>query len=208
VKPPPREHGRNHLSRKAGFEQIYNATYRKTLTYVLRRTLNTADAQDVVAETYLVAWRRLDQLLGADEPQAWLYAVAYRTLGNLRRTNQRQENVAAKASLVHADGSDADPAHSVEAQDQLGRVTLAMAQLSERDQEVLRLAAYEELDRAAIGVVLGVRAVLVGTLLYRARRRLEEALARVPMRPNEQAGHKHDAGEAEQGPRSTQVQHE
>ena len=62
------------------FETLYKQTYRKTLAYVLRRTVNAVDAHDVVAEIYLVAWRRLDVLRQVKEPQAWLYAVAYKAL--------------------------------------------------------------------------------------------------------------------------------
>jgi len=75
---------------EADFEAIYRETYRKTLAYALRRTRAAQDAHDVVAETYIVAWRRLDQLLNAREPQAWLYAVAYRVLTNQRRSHRRR----------------------------------------------------------------------------------------------------------------------
>jgi RNA polymerase sigma factor (sigma-70 family) len=180
------------VAREARFEQLYNATYRKTLAYVLRRTQNATDAHDVVADTYLVAWRRLDELMQVREPQAWLYGVAYRTLGNLRRTGRRQDKLLSRAPLADANQNDLDPARSVEVRDQLERVTLAIAQLPERDQEILRLIAYEGLDRAAIGIVLGINARLVGTLVYRARRRLEATLAAGPTRQKQSSGHTYD----------------
>jgi RNA polymerase sigma-70 factor (ECF subfamily) len=43
---------------------------------VLRRTDNADDAADVIAETFLTAWRRLDEIPAGDQARLWLYGVA------------------------------------------------------------------------------------------------------------------------------------
>lgn len=184
---------------EARFERIFEETYRKTLAYALRRTSNVADAHDVVSETYLVAWRRREELLEVREPQAWLYAVAFKTLSNQRRANKRQEDLAIRAAQAHASGADLDPASSAEARVELESVILAIAHLSERDQEILRLAAFEGLDHHTIGVVLGVRAPRVRSLLYRARGRLDKALAGLPERQRTPSGHIENASTPDVG---------
>ena len=49
-------------ARRQRFEDLYNAHHVSLLGYALRRTANTDDAADVLAETFLAAWRRLDQV--------------------------------------------------------------------------------------------------------------------------------------------------
>lgn len=173
------------------FEDLYRQTYRKTLAYALRRTTSTSDAHDVVAETYLVAWRRLDAFLDMREPQAWLYGVAYRVLANQRRSTARRTSLIEKAKASRIETS-VDPALTTEARDELDRVAAAMSTLSDRDQEALRLAAYEGLDHREIAVALESSAALVRTILYRARQRLNRALDSQDARLKHDSGHKSD----------------
>lgn len=180
---------------EARFVDVYNRTYRNTRAYALRRTQRAVDADDVVAETYLVAWRRLDDLLAAREPQAWLYGVAHRVLANQRRTRNRRSALSERArAQPPLEQDSADPASVIVHRDEYERMLAAMGQLSERDQEILRLAAYEELDHHSIGAAIGVRGPLVRTLLYRARRRLNAALVDTGTRQPPAGGHIHSEG--------------
>jgi RNA polymerase sigma-70 factor, ECF subfamily len=122
----------------------------------------------VVAETFLIAWRRLDELPNAARP--WLIGVARNVRLNLRRGARRQHAVAerfadAKAATVEADVSA-----------EAGLVRAALASLSGRDREVLLLSVWDDLDRAAIAQVLGCSKGNVSLRLHRARRRFAAAL--------------------------------
>lgn len=175
---------------EAYFERIFRATYQKTLAYALRRADGEADAHDVVAETYLVAWRRIDQLRRAEEPQAWLYGVAYKTLGNRRRSRRRRQSLAEKVATEPTSLSAPDPAQNAVADDELSRVAEAMERLSPRDREVLRLTTFEGLSHREIGQVLGIKRPLVRSVLYRARQRLTRAVEDQPSsRQSSGAGH-------------------
>lgn len=171
---------------------LYQQTYRKTLAYALRRTISQSDAQDVVAETYLVAWRRASEFLPADQPQAWLYSVAYRVLANQWRTRSRQKALSEKV-LAYEQYREIDPSLTAEAYDELLTVELAMSTLSDRDQEILRLAAYEELDHKEIAKAMGVNQTLVKSVLFRARQRLSRTLEN-QMRHPTAPGHKQSPG--------------
>src|SRR5580692_1766293 len=72
------------------------------LCYVPRRTENPDDAADVIAETFLTAWRRLDAVPPGDEARLWLYGVARRVLANYRRGERRRAVLAdrLRAELV------------------------------------------------------------------------------------------------------------
>lgn len=158
------------------FTKLFGDTYRDVLAYALRRTDNRFDAEDVVAGTFLVAWGRLDDVLAAEAPLAWLYGVAYRTLANQRRTQRRASALRERLeSDPPSPFRDRAPDAAV-AKSQLSEILQALGTLKERDQEALRLAAFEELSPTEIGQALGVSPGQARTYLHRARRRLQRAL--------------------------------
>ena len=71
--------------RRHRFEAVYAAYHGPVLGYVLRRTGNPDDAADVLADTFLTAWRRLEDLPPEPAARLWLYGVARRVLANHRR---------------------------------------------------------------------------------------------------------------------------
>lgn len=73
------------------FVEIYEHAYEPILGYVLRRCRDPEDAADVVAETFTIAWRRVEELPDGDEARLWLYGVARRVLANHRRGELRRE---------------------------------------------------------------------------------------------------------------------
>lgn len=156
------------------FEELYAAHYRRIVTYTRRRTGSIDDADDVVSATFLVAWRRLEDLVGADEPLAWLYRVAYLTLLNHRRDTEKTGRLTHKAAGEYSNPV-ATIESTVEARDRLAQVTAAAETLSEIDRELLQLVAWEELTHYEIAEILGISRVLVRTRLSRARRRLQAA---------------------------------
>ncbi len=159
------------------FEAFYATHYRKIQAYVRRRTTNWQDVDDLVASTFLVAWRRFDEVSRLDQPLAWLYGTANRTLANHRRTEARAQKLLERAA-AGAPSSDQDRAtDEIAARQDVDHVLVALASLAERDQEVLRLTAFEALRPAEIAVVLGISPAVARTILFRARRRLRQALA-------------------------------
>lgn len=151
-------------SDRSRFEAVFEDHYRDLLAYALRRSVDQADAEDVVAETYTIAWRRLADMPDGDGTRPWLYAVAHRVIANQRRGSERRFQLIRKvASLepVTADptGTESGPALS------------ALARLRSDDQELLRLVAWEDLDHGEIGVVLGITPNAVAIRLHRARDR-------------------------------------
>jgi RNA polymerase sigma factor (sigma-70 family) len=165
------------------FTALYRAHHLRVRDFAQRR-VGTDLAQEVVAETFLVAWRRLDDIPGAAIP--WLYRVALYEIANLRR---RQ----AKAVRLHDALCEGGPgvAQEDEADDvtELARsVALAFANLEPRDQEILRLAAWEQLSSSEGAAVLGCSVPAYRMRLHRARIRLAVASgAREHLRPQPQA---------------------
>lgn len=155
------------------FRSAYEAHARALLGYALRRTATPADAADVVAETMLTTWRRIDVVPDEPETILWLYGVARNVIANGDRTQRRQRRLAEKLrSQLDDELNDppvADPALAAQ-------VTAAMKSLTPIEHEVLTLTATEQLTPAEIAVVLDMKQNTVRTHLHRARRKLRSAL--------------------------------
>ena len=158
-------------SRLARFDALFTAHQRHVLAYAMRRTQAWADAEDVAAETFTIAWRKFEAIPEA-EPLPWLYAVARRVLANHRRGLGRRERLAALLRVEDV----ATPMRAGEDHD--GPAFAALGSLSPADQEILRLVAWEELGNQGIAAVLGITPNAVAIRLHRARARFVDALAR------------------------------
>lgn len=156
------------------FRALYRDHFRPLLAYAVRRVAEPADAADVVAETFLVAWRRLDQAPFGPQARPWLYGVARRVLANHHRGRQRRLRLADRLG-EQLRVAVPEPAGAREL-----AVHEALATLSETDQEVLRLSAWEQLEPREIAVVLDVSATSARAKVSRARRRLRDALGHDP----------------------------
>jgi RNA polymerase sigma-70 factor (ECF subfamily) len=153
------------------FERLYRELYAPISGYVLRRVSAPEDAAEVIAETFVTLWRRLDACPAGEDARPWLFGVARRVLANQRR-GERRRTALAERLMVERDPAEVSvPAGSD------GRVARAFAELSESDREVLALLAWEELTREELAIALGVSRPVARLRLHRARRRFEAALA-------------------------------
>lgn len=159
------------------FARIYEAHYRSVLAYARRRCFSPADADEIVSETFLTAWRRLDVIPAGDEALPWLFAVARRVIANHRRANRRRTDLGTRLAQQPEVGEAAIDAALVAGDDQR-RVLDALARLKHDDQELLRLVTWEALSHRHIGKVLGCTEAAVAVRLHRARARLAKELAK------------------------------
>jgi RNA polymerase sigma factor (sigma-70 family) len=138
-----------------------------------RRRCDAASAQDVVADTFLIAWRRRDDLPA--EPLPWLLVVARNTLANRRRHQVRQDR------LVEAAGRLAVLAGPAAAAEQVvvdrDAVLAAIDSLSDREREAVLLVAWDGLRNAGAAQVAGCSTRAFEVRLSRARARIGRALA-------------------------------
>lgn len=172
----------------ATFTRIYDEHATLILAYALRRVDTPADAADVVAETFLVVWRRLDDRPSDPKTRPWVFGIARRVLANLHRGNGRRHALAQqlRTRLVQVTAT-VDPADGVAAglTDQQA-LRAAFAVLAPNDREVLELTAWEGLSPTEIAQVLDIPAATVRTRLHRARGRLQQLLE---VERNGEAGH-------------------
>lgn len=120
------------------------------LNYCRRRT-NFDEAEDATAEVMAIAWRRRGAL-PTDHLLPYLYGIAFKVLANQRRTRQRQARVIHRSHIETADSAE----NIVIASQDRDRVLDGLHALSQSDQEILRLAAWEQLSRTEISQALGL----------------------------------------------------
>jgi len=149
------------------FATIFEANYGRVHGYAARR-VGADGADDVVAETMMIAWRRRDALPA--EPLPWLYGIARNLVARERHSAARRRRLRRSLELERA-GPGEEPAGDP-------ALATAWAALSPRDREVLALIAWEELPVRDAATVLGVSAPVFSVRLHRARRRFEAQLGR------------------------------
>jgi RNA polymerase sigma factor (sigma-70 family) len=160
-------------ARRARFEGIYRENARAILAYGLRRCSSREDASDLLAETMLVAWRRLDDVPRGNEARLWLFGVAGRALANQLRSARRRTRLGERLRNELSEHHAPDPADRLTADES---VLAAIKSLSDQDREVLLLSTWEDLKPKEIARALSLGEATVRTRLHRARGRLRESL--------------------------------
>jgi RNA polymerase sigma-70 factor (ECF subfamily) len=156
-----------HELAQAQFSRLYREQGRAILAYALRRVEDREDA-DVVAETFLTAWRRLAEVPSGTGARLWLYVVARHVIANLRRSERRRTRLGRRLGESLRTELATHPAPSGEAAEALR----AMAELGEEDRELLLLVSWDGLSPSEAAGVLEISSLAARSRLHRARRRL------------------------------------
>jgi RNA polymerase sigma-70 factor (ECF subfamily) len=147
----------------------------------VRRRVDSQDADDVVADVFVIAWRRLGDV--PEDPVPWLLGVARRVMANRWRGATRD---AALRDRMMIERPKHEPSPSVTPEP--GEVLRALSAMREKDRETLLLVAWEGLEPAQAATVLGVSPNTFSARLSRARRRFERALAAQSAQPETEHG--------------------
>jgi RNA polymerase sigma factor (sigma-70 family) len=149
------------------FEILYAETRLGLLGYFLRRVDCAPDAADLLSETYLIAWRKIDSIPNDGTARLWLYGVARRVASN----HHRHENVAqGLAETLRADLSREAAAMFTESDMPLGEVIYSsLDRLKPSDREIIELSAWEQLTPIEIAIIVGMKPGTVRVRLHRIR---------------------------------------
>ncbi len=148
---------------------VYRGLYQDVVRFLYRKVWDADRAQDLAQETFVRCLRQ-----DADNPRALVFTVAANLARDEARTVLRRKKHLTLIRVEHEQRSPASPAEEVEQVNRQRAVEQALAQLGERDREVLLLwdagLSYQEIAAQA-GLAVGA----IGTTLARARRKLVEA---------------------------------
>lgn len=153
--------------REERFETLFVATRARVAGYVLRRCA-ASGAPDVLADVYLIAWQRLEELPDGEAALPWLLVCARNVIANGARKEDRGRVALERlrSQLEHAiPGPDGEAMMARQ----------ALGQLSVADREILMLVTWDGLTVAELAETLGCSTTAARIRLHRARRRLGNA---------------------------------
>jgi RNA polymerase sigma factor (sigma-70 family) len=162
------------------FAALYDRHYRRVLGYVLLRAEHEV-AEDVSSETFLVAWRRLDEM--PEHTLPWLLGVARNLLAKQRDSRQRRRALLDRITAGAAPHEQliGDVAEQVADKD---AALTALASMPEKDLEAMALATWHGLDPEESAAVMGCSVRAYHARLHRARKRLATAFSESENRPS------------------------
>ncbi|MFJ6179613.1 RNA polymerase sigma factor [Streptomyces sp. NPDC092295] len=159
----------------SAYAELFDSYARAVYNHAFRLTADWSTAEDVMAATFMEAWRlrdRVDPEGGSLRP--WLLGIATNTARNQFRSNRRYRaaaNAAAAAELSFPDHAD-EVAGRVDARRRLATVLTSLAALRRTEREVIALCLGEGLDYEAAAEALGIPVGTVASRLSRARKKL------------------------------------
>ena len=158
--------GEAHREDREEFERLVAGHSAAIYRLALRITGSPADAEDLVQETFLRAWRGIRRFRGEARFRTWLTRILLNANANRRRS------LARPAPPEPPPGPNGDPAEATARRDLLGRVLDAVHSLPRRQRETILLRARAGLSVAEVAEVLGIGKGVVKVHLSRARRKL------------------------------------
>jgi len=155
------------VDKESRFRALFGENYRQLARYARHRGLNAEEADDLIASTFEVVWRRFESVPDGDEAVLWLYGIAFNQLRNLRRSKRRQSRLAARILPAGPMFDSMEPSDLP-----VEKIRAALGALTFDDREVILLVAGEGLSADEVGVVLGCGVATARSRLHRARKRL------------------------------------
>lgn len=185
----PRRPGRLRLSRRARhrsvpgtaqaadpeirFAQLYDDHWDDLHRYCQRRCASSVDADDALAETFTIAWRRIADIPDGPAARPWLFVVARNLLSEHYRRGDWTENITnrlraelATAVPVAVPGQDSD-------RDNLDVALQALLHIDDADRELIELVAWDGVSHKEAAEILDCSVNAVAIRLSRARSRLQ-----------------------------------
>jgi RNA polymerase sigma-70 factor (ECF subfamily) len=150
------------------FDRLWREHAAAVLAYA-RRRVDGEQADEVVAETFVIAWRRLGDIPEAARP--WLFGVARKVAANLRRSERRRDALHDRLAGEQRTG--------IPETGDDGLAGRALAELPADDRELLMLLAWDGLSRPEAAAALGCSRATLAVRLHRARQRLRTAMKRL-----------------------------
>jgi len=157
------------MERRSRFDRLYRAHVDRVMNYCLRH-LAPSHAEDAVAETFLIAWRRIDDV---PEPAVgWLIITARHTIYTRYRAQAKAQTLVERLARITSLAAEATDV-TVERREML---LTALDSLTEDEREALFLTAWDGLSGEDAADVIGCRPGALRMRLHRARQKLSEAL--------------------------------
>ena len=159
-----------------GFRQLVEKHSRSVFRLAYRMTGNEQDAEDIVQETFLRAYRQLNRYESRSSFGTWLYRIAANCSLDLIRSRKHNRNRDDAEVLQTVPASDPGPDRLALSGEVQQRVTAAMGELSQQERTAFVLRHFEGLSIEEISAMLGVNGNAAKHSIFRAVQKLRKAL--------------------------------
>jgi RNA polymerase sigma factor (sigma-70 family) len=179
---------RRSLEQRAAFAELYDRHQRVIFRYASRR-LGAVPADDIVSETFLVAFTRRSDFEGGADARPWLLGIATTLIQKFARTEARAWKGMLASDLARVDADELARVDArLDATRVARRVGKVLARLPSGDRDALLLYAFGDLDYQGISQALEIPIGTVRSRLNRARRKLRTAINIVSANEEEHHG--------------------
>jgi RNA polymerase sigma-70 factor, ECF subfamily len=171
---------------RAGDEEAFRSLVERHSAAVFRLafrlTGNESDAEDVVQETFFKAFRQLERFEERARFGSWLHRIAANCAFDLLRSRRGRAKdgprarVAGEAAFDEQPASDPTPDRLLQSLEVHSRVQVALRRLSEQERAAFVLRHFEQMSTREIGRALGVDESAAKQSVFRAVRKLRDAL--------------------------------
>ena len=165
--------------------------FRPLVFAIAYRSVGAAEADDVVMETYIKAWKAIPRYQGQSSLKTWLYRITHNTAVDFLRKRKRQgvffvsEHEMEDSNVDSlTDEKQLDPALILEKSEVANLVNEAMAQLESDQRITLSLRFSDGLSYKEIAAATGVRLGTVMSRLFNAKKRLKKLITSLERRKN------------------------
>ena len=162
------------------FQDVVERYHERLFKVILRIVKNRSDAEEVIQDTFLKAYRKLDSFQADSSLYTWLYRIAVNAAVDLSKKRRRRQHLSFDDEELSLDGlvpsltaaPDADP----EQQELNDLVRQGIHALPERYRVILILREYSDMSYEQLGEVLKLPKGTVESRLFRARAKLKDWL--------------------------------
>ncbi len=155
------------------FTRLFNEHSLAVRRFTLRRFSDSRICEDIVAETFLIAWRRWGELPPKDRELQWLYGIAFRVLSNQRRSRDRRNRLFIRLSFERNPDLENVDSGLID----ILSIRKAMSKLRDSDRELLEFVYWEKFTYREISEIVGVSENAVGIRINRAKSHLKRLLS-------------------------------
>jgi RNA polymerase sigma-70 factor (ECF subfamily) len=159
----------------AAFEALVRRHQRALFGLAVRLLGNRADAEDVVQESFVAAWRRLPEFRGDAEFSTWMYRIVTNRCVTLIRRRRETVPLDSEAQGLAA-SPDEEPAQATETRRRLAALGEALAELPPEQRACWVLRHLHGLGYAEISEIVEAEPAPVRGRIHRARRHLAEVM--------------------------------
>ncbi len=168
------------LTDRSAFSELYEAHAPLVYRYLLSRTSDPAEAEELTSRTFLNALARLHQFRGGGARfQSWVMSIAHNLLVNWYRDRGRRPPTQGLDAAEDVPASVPGPEASLEANETIGMLRRAISALASDRQQLIALKYVDGRTNAEIGRMMGRSEGAVKALHHRTLRELQERLAEV-----------------------------